>query len=69
MTRLTDARVSAISPPTSGRLEYPDDLMRGLRLRVGAGGRKAWIVRTRIGEKQINKTLGPYPLISLAAAE
>ena len=42
--------------------------MRGLRLRVGAGGRKAWIVRARAGKKQINKTLGPYPLISLAVA-
>lgn len=68
MPRLTDARVSAIAPPKSGRIEYPDDLVRGLRLRVGAGGRKAWIVRTRAGDKQINKTLGPYPLISLASA-
>lgn len=68
MPRLTDARVSAIAPPESGRVEYPDDLVRGLRLRVGAGGRKAWIVRTRAGDKQINKTLGPYPLISLASA-
>ena len=68
MPRLTDARVSAIAPPQSGRIEYPDDLVRGLRLRVGAGGRKAWIVRTRSGDKQINKTLGPYPLISLASA-
>lgn len=68
MSRLTDARVSAIAAPKSGRIEYPDDLVRGLRLRVGAGGRKAWIVRTRAGKEQINKTLGPYPLISLAAA-
>lgn len=68
MPRLTDTRVSAIAPPPSGQAEHPDDLVRGLRLRVGAGGRKAWIVRTRAGTKQINKTLGPYPLISLAAA-
>ena len=68
MSRLTDTRVSAIKPPETGRDEYPDDLVRGLRLRVGAGGRKAWIVRTRAGQKQINKTLGPYPLISLAVA-
>jgi len=68
MPRLTDARVSAIIPPGNGRIEYPDDLVRGLRLRVGAGGRKAWIVRTRAGKKQVNKTLGPYPLISLAVA-
>ena len=68
MPRLTDARVSAIVPPKDGRIEYPDDLVRGLRLRVGAGGRKAWIVRTRVGDKQINKTLGPYPTIPLADA-
>jgi integrase len=68
MPRLTDARVSAIAPPKTGRIEYPDDLVRGLRLRVGAGGRKAWIVRTRAGDRQINRTLGPYPLISLAVA-
>lgn len=68
MPRLTDARVSAIKSPPSGQVEHPDDLVRGLRLRVGAGGRKAWIVRTRTGKRQINKTLGPYPFISLAMA-
>lgn len=68
MPRLTDARVSAIVPPPTGQAEHADDLVRGLRLRVGAGGRKAWIVRTRAGKQQVNKTLGPYPLISLAAA-
>jgi integrase len=66
--RLTDARVSAIKPPATGQAEHADDLVRGLRLRVGAGGRKAWIVRIRVGAQQINKTLGVYPLISLVAA-
>jgi len=42
--------------------------VQGLRLRVGAGGKKSWIVRTRAGKKQINKTLGSYPIIKLAAA-
>jgi integrase len=68
MPRLTDARVSAIKPPATGQAEHADDLVRGLRLRVGAGGRKAWIVRIRVGAQQVNKTLGVYPLISLAAA-
>src|ERR1019366_6537006 len=40
----------------------------GRRLRVGAGGRKAWIVRTRAGGKPINKTLGTYPALGLADA-
>lgn len=68
MARLTDTRVAAIKPPASGQEEHPDDLVTGLRLRVGAGGRKAWIVRTRAGGKPINKTLGAYPVLSLADA-
>lgn len=68
MPRLTDSRISAIKPPVKGQEEYPDDLVQGLRLRVGAGGRKSWIVRTRAGKKQINKTLGTYPVIGLASA-
>jgi integrase len=68
MPRLTDARVSAIKPPQTGQAEHADDLVRGLRLRVGAGGRKAWIVRIRVGAQQVNKTLGVYPLISLVVA-
>lgn len=68
MPRLTDARVSALRPPAKGQDEYPDDLVQGLRIRVGAGGRKSWIVRARSGSQQINKTLGAYPLISLGTA-
>lgn len=68
MPRLTDARVSALRPPQKGQDEYPDDLVQGLRIRVGAGGRKSWIVRARSGKQQINKTLGTYPLISLGVA-
>lgn len=68
MSRLSDTRVASIKPPAVGQAEHADDLVAGLRLRVGAGGRKAWIVRTRAGGKQINKTLGAYPTLSLAEA-
>jgi integrase len=68
MPRLTDARVSALRPPATGQDEYSDDLVQGLRIRIGAGGRKSWIVRARSGKQQINKTLGSYPLISLGVA-
>jgi len=68
MPRLTDTRVASIKPPATGQEEHPDDLVTGLRLRVGAGGRKAWIVRTRAGGKPINKTLGAYPTLKLGAA-
>lgn len=68
MARLTDTRVASIKPPQSGQVEHSDDLVTGLRLRVGAGGRKAWIVRTRAGGKPINKTLGSYPVLGLGEA-
>ena len=68
MPRLTDTRVASLKPPGSGQAEHSDDLVVGLRLRIGAGGRKAWIVRTRAGGKSINKTLGSYPVLSLAEA-
>ena len=66
--RLTDSRVATIKPPVAGQDEHPDDLVTGLRLRVGAGGRKAWIVRARVGGKVLNKTIGAYPLMTLAKA-
>lgn len=65
---LTDTKVSAIKPPTTGQQEYPDLKVTGLRLRVGAGGKKAWIVRRRIGAKVLNRKLGSYPELGLAAA-
>ena len=65
MARLTDSSVKAIATPAEGRVEYPDDLVTGLRLRVGGSGRKVWILRTRAGGKPINKTLGTYPLLSV----
>jgi integrase len=65
---LTDAKVAAIKPPATGQEEHPDAKVTGLRLRVGAGGKKAWIVRRRVGAKVINKKLGNYPAMSLAAA-
>ena len=68
MARLTDTGVAAIRPPAKGQAEHPDDLVTGLRLRVGAGGRKAWIVRTRAGGKPINKTIGSYPTLTLGKA-
>jgi integrase len=68
MNLLTDTRVAAIKPPAEGREEHPDAKVTGLRLRVGAGGQKTWIVRKRVGAKTINKKLGTYPALSLAKA-
>lgn len=64
---LTDAKIAAIKPPAEGRAEYPDHKVTGLRLRVGAG-KKSWIVRARAGLKVVNKKIGNYPQMGLAAA-
>jgi len=71
MTRavvLTDTRVASIKPPAIGQDEYPDLKVTGLRLRIGVSGKKVWIVRGRVGERQINKKLGNYPAMGLGAA-
>jgi integrase len=65
---LTDAKVAAIKPPASGQEEHRDNKVTGLRLRVGAGGKKSWIVRARAGHKVVNKKLGSYPAMGLGAA-
>jgi integrase len=65
---LTDAKVAAIKPPAAGQEEHRDTKVTGLRLRVGAGGKKTWTLRARVGAKVINKKLGSYPQMGLAAA-
>lgn len=68
---LTDAKIAAIKPPSAGQDEHKDGgpgYVRGLRLRVGTSGKKTWIVRARAGEKVVNKKLGAYPAMRLAAA-
>lgn len=65
---LTDTKVAAIKPPAAGQEEHRDSKVTGLRLRVGAGGKKTWTVRARAGAKVINKKLGSYPAMKLAAA-
>lgn len=65
---LTDAKIAAIKPPAQGQQEYPDKKVTGLRLRVGAGGKKSWTLRRRVGAKIINRKLGTYPALGLAAA-
>jgi integrase len=68
---LTDAKVAAIKPPAAGQEEHKDEgpgYVQGLRLRVGTSGKKSWIVRARAGDKLINKKLGSYPAMRLAAA-
>lgn len=65
---LTDTKIAAIKPPAEGQQEHSDHKVTGLRLRVGAGGKKSWTLRRRVGAKIINRKLGSYPAMGLAAA-
>lgn len=65
---LTDTKIAAIKPPATGQQEHPDHKVTGLRLRVGAGGAKTWTLRRRVRDKVINRKLGTYPAMKLAAA-
>jgi integrase len=65
--KLTDALIMGFKSPAEGRDEYPDELVTGLRLRVGQSS-KTWVLRARVGAKVITTTLGRYPALSLAKA-
>jgi integrase len=65
---LTDTRIAALKPPATGQDEHADHKVTGLRLRVGSGGKKTWTLRRRVGAKVINRKLGNYPAMGLAAA-
>ena len=57
---LTDAKIKALKPPSTGQVEYPDALVPGLRLRVGSSGAKTFILRKRVGGRARNLTLNRY---------
>jgi len=58
--RLTDSKIAGIKPILGDRLEFPDDVVKGLRVRVGSGGTKTFIYRARFGGKPRNFALGQY---------
>ena len=61
---LTDRFVSHAKPGP----EYFDDAVKGLALRVSAGGHKAWTFHFTTGGKRARVTLGSYPATGLAKA-
>ncbi|WP_156367208.1 Arm DNA-binding domain-containing protein, partial [Novosphingobium sp. KN65.2] len=66
---LTDAKIMGLKPPASGQVEIPDQLIPGLRVRIGSTGVRTFILRKRIGGKLRNITLGRYgPRFGLADA-
>lgn len=68
-TRLTDAKLKGLRPPSEGQEEYPDADVPGLRVRIGTTGAKTFILRKRVAGKLKNMTIGRYgPRFGLADA-
>lgn len=66
---LTDAFLRNATPPQQGRIELRDGKVRGLVLRLTAGGAASWSARVLAGGgKHTRVGLGTYPAVSLAEA-
>lgn len=57
---LTDAKIRSLVAPDSGRKEWPDHIIPGLRIRVTPSGAKTFVLRKRVGGKWRNITIGPF---------
>jgi integrase len=71
--KMTDRWLRNLKAPDTGRIEYHDDTLPGLTLRVGSGGVKSWCVYYRLpGDHTYTKrrvTLeGRWPSLGLADA-
>jgi Arm DNA-binding domain len=55
--------------PETGAVEYADQVVPGLRVKIGTAGFKSFVLRTRVGAKVKVVTLGRYgPRFKLADA-
>jgi integrase len=66
--KLTDAFLRHVKSPSKAQVEHWDTLTPGFGVRVSYGGRKAFVVLTRIEGKLHRFTLGAYPKKALAEA-
>ena len=60
--------IRALRAPEQGRVEYHDELLPGLVLRVGTSGKKSYSVQYRKAGKRSRVTIGDASLLSLAEA-
>src|SRR6476660_281133 len=67
--KLTDKSLRGLKLAAKGQVDIWDELLPGFGIRVGAGGRKVFIVGTRIKGKFHRITLKPaFPELELATA-
>ncbi len=66
--QFTDRFLKSLKPPANGRLEYYDQMVNGLTLRVTAQGIMTFALAYRLPGKSAKQkfTLGKYPTIGLA---
>lgn len=59
---LTDRSIAALPVPTESerQRDYWDDKLRGFGVRVSYGGKRAFVVRYRVGRRMRRLTIGPY---------
>src|SRR5688500_17557798 len=60
--------IERFKPDPNKRLELPDGLLPGLYFVIQPSGARSWAVRYRHAGKPRKLTLGPYPVLDLAAA-
>jgi len=63
--KLTTKFIEGQKPDPSKRLDFRDELMPGLVLRISASGTKTFCLHKRINGKMRRLTIGRFPLISL----
>ncbi|WP_299966830.1 site-specific integrase [uncultured Roseobacter sp.] len=66
--KLTTKFIEGKKPDPKKRLEYRDELMPGLVLRISKAGAKAFCLHKRINGKMRRLPIGRFPIISLAEA-
>jgi Arm domain-containing DNA-binding protein len=65
--KLNDANLRALPLTQAGQRDYPDDLVRGLSIRVGKQT-KTFMILIRSGANRSRVKLGSYPECSLSRA-
>ena len=66
--RFTDRWLRTFLPPSKGRLDFADQLCPGLHLRVTGKGTKSFSAMLRVNHRLQRRTIGRFPLVSLAEA-
>ena len=66
--KLTTKFIEGQKPDPSKRLDFRDELMPGLVLRISASGTKTFCLHKRINGKMRRLTIGRFPIMSLADA-